>query len=167
MGQTPRVEARTKVMIRARLRGAGPEREACILDLSTRGLAASAENAPQRGEIVELVVGRNNLVGQVKWSGPRRFGMAFRDRISVIGLMSGEGELKHGARGPVRSAEQVTAVAAKQGGLIRRIEFAVFFAAAFVGTLYVADFVGSALGSLSSVEAALAGKGVSQLAHAQ
>lgn len=167
MAQTPRIEDRTKVMIRARLRGAGPERDACILDISTRGLAASVDQAPPRGEIVELVVGRNNLVGQVKWSGQRRFGIAFRDRISVIGLISGEGELKHGARAPVRSSDQAVAAAASGGGLIRRIEFAIVFAAAAAGTFYVADFVGSAMGSFHSVGSALSRAQVSQLAHAR
>ena len=88
----PRVEERTPIMLRARLRGAGPEREACIVDVSSGGLAATVERPPRPGVHVELVVGDIVLIGQVKWSNVRRFGMQFRERISVDGLMDGESE---------------------------------------------------------------------------
>ncbi|KPL66962.1 hypothetical protein SZ64_01955 [Erythrobacter sp. SG61-1L] len=153
-------------MIRARLRGAGPERDACIVNLSTRGLAASAEGAPQRGEIVELVVGRSNLVGQVKWTSPRRFGIAFRDRISVVSLISGEGDLQ--LERATRSRVQIDARAANENGRGRgRVEFLLIAAAAALGTFYIADFATSALGSLQGVEQALGGSPVTSLAHVQ
>ena len=79
-------------MLRARLRGAGPEREACIVDVSSGGLAATVDKPPRAGSHVELVVGDIVLIGQVKWSNVRRFGMEFRERISVDGLVEGEDE---------------------------------------------------------------------------
>ena len=75
LNQTPRIEDRTKVMIRARLRGPNGECDACVLDISSRGLAASTTTPPARGEFVELLVGRSRLVGQVRWTGQRRFGV--------------------------------------------------------------------------------------------
>ena len=161
----PRVEDRTKVMIRARLRGAGPERDACIVDLSTRGLAATAENAPQRGDYVELVVGGKNLIGQVKWSSMRRFGVAFRERISVIGLLSGDGEVV-----TLKAREAVRKTRAQHvppSRIVRRIEFAVFAAAGAAATFVVADYSGSALHSLDTVKLALAGSSVSPSAPAR
>ncbi len=86
----PRVEPRTRVTVRASLRDAGPEREACILDASTRGLLATAARPPARGEFIELVVGRHVIVGQVKWASARRFGVALRERISIPALVSGD-----------------------------------------------------------------------------
>ncbi|WP_226794175.1 PilZ domain-containing protein [Altererythrobacter sp. CC-YST694] len=157
MGQAPRIEDRTKVMIRARLRGAGAEREVCIVNLSSRGLAASADHAPTRGEIVELVVGRNNLVGQVKWSGPRRFGIAFQNRISVMSVISGEGELELGKAGHANArqgAEQVQA-----GARRFPLEGILMAAVAAGATFYLGGFAGEVLGAFHSVEEALEGAG--------
>jgi hypothetical protein len=53
------------------------------LDISTRGLLAITARPPTRGEFVELIVGGQMLVGQVKWAGERRFG-------SVAALVSGD-----------------------------------------------------------------------------
>jgi len=155
--QAPRIEDRTKVMIRARLRDAGPGREACILNLSSRGLAASADYAPRRGEIVELVVGRNNLVGQVKWSGPRRFGIAFRNRISVMSVISGEGELElaKAGQGNALRGEDL----ARLGSRRFPLECMLLAGAAAVATFYLSGFADSAFGSLHSVEEALMGAG--------
>src|SRR5690606_7793991 len=101
--------------------------EACVLDISTRGLAASSAAPPQRGEFVELMIGDSNLVGQVRWSSGRRFGIAFRDRVSVIGVLSGEGStsLKGGreAACTVTLRRADAAVARSEGG---KLEFVIF-----------------------------------------
>jgi hypothetical protein len=60
------------------------------LDISTRGLLAITARPPTRGEFVELIVGGQMLVGQVKWAGERRFGIVLRERISVAALVSGD-----------------------------------------------------------------------------
>lgn len=154
----PRIEDRTKVMIRARLRGAGPERDACIVDLSSRGLAAAAEDPPGRGDFVEMVVGDAVLVGQVKWSSTRRFGMAFRERISVIGVLSGEGGavgLKaRQAQDRKRERRQASAAG---GGIGRRLQFLVLLGAGAAATFYIAENAGAALHSLDAARIAMAG----------
>lgn len=143
-------------MIRARLRDAGPERDACILNLSPGGLAASAQEPPSRGSYVELAIGQHKLVGQVRWTSARRFGIAFREKVSVIGLISGED-------GPVEiklrnNAARKAAREQQTGSSIgRRVEFVVFAAAGAAATFYIADFVFSALGSLDLVAIALSG----------
>lgn len=157
-GYRPRIEERTKVMVRAKLRSGHSESDACVLDISTRGLAASSAVAPQRGEFVELAIGDNILIGQVRWSSGRRFGVAFRDRVSVIGVLSGEGSatLKRGREAActvaLRRADTVEARA--ESG---RLEFVIFAAAAAISTLFVADYASSSLSSLDTVKLALNG----------
>jgi len=102
-------------MLRARLRGAGPERDACIVDVSAGGLAATVERPPRPGVHVELVVGDIVLIGQVKWSNVRRFGMQFRERISVEGLMDGEGSASSLERLWARLKLKVKAVVRRGG----------------------------------------------------
>ena len=84
-----RIEPRTRAMVRASLRDCYMTRDACILDISTRGLLAVTANPPRMGEIVELRVGRNVLMGQVRWSSARRFGMSLRERVSIAALAEG------------------------------------------------------------------------------
>lgn len=76
-------------MVRARLRDAAGERDMCIIDISTKGLLATAADPPVRGEFVEIHVGRNRLAGQVKWAGTHRFGLALRERVSVAAMVEG------------------------------------------------------------------------------
>lgn len=156
--QRPRSEDRTKVMIRARLRGAGPEREVCIVDLSSRGLSATADNPPRRGDFVELAVGDIVLIGQVKWTSMRRFGLAFRERISVVGLLSGDGgsvALKDSQAAQKRDDRKRAAPGAAT--IAKRLEYIAFFAAGAVATFVVADYTATALHSLDDVKVALAG----------
>ena len=89
IGPNPRIEERTKVMVRASIRDEGPRRDVCILDVSTRGLLATTASPPVRGDFIEIEFGGHSLVGHVKWSGQRRFGIVFQDRISVISFLSG------------------------------------------------------------------------------
>lgn len=153
----PRIEDRTKAMVRARLRGAGAERDACILDLSSRGLSATADDPPRRGDYVELLVGEAVLLGQVKWSSERRFGMAFRERISVISVLSGEGgavTLKH--RETVRKQADRKRNAPGAVSVARRIEYAVVFAAGAAATFVLADYAQDALRPMQEVRLAMA-----------
>ena len=149
------------MLARARLRGSGQEQDACIVNVSSRGLAATADNPPRRGEIVEIKVGDNQLVGEVKWSDMRRFGVALRERISVISLISGDSDgvtLKH--KEAVR--KQKARASADRSNISRKIQFLVFMAAGAAATLVVADFVGDSMQSLGEAKAAMAGERVAQ-----
>ncbi|MXO72029.1 PilZ domain-containing protein [Alteraurantiacibacter buctensis] len=103
----PRVEPRTRAMVRARLRDAQGERDVCLIDISTRGVLATAEHPPRRGEFVELQIGRNRLAGQVKWTGDHRFGVSLRERVSVAAMAEGGNE-------PVELARSVSQVRARR-----------------------------------------------------
>lgn len=84
-----RIEPRVRAMVRARLRDSCAERDICIIDMSTRGILATAARPPKRGEIIELSVGCNRLTGQVKWASERRFGVSLRERVSVAAMAEG------------------------------------------------------------------------------
>lgn len=153
------MEDRTKVMIRARLRGAGCERDACIIDLSSRGLSASADNPPRRGDYVELAIGDISLVGQVKWSSMRRFGIAFRERVSVVAIMSGDGgAVTLQRREAVQKREARERAAVLTGGIAKKVEYAVIVAAGAAATWVVSDYAFAALRPLATAKVAMAGR---------
>jgi PilZ domain len=85
----PRVEPRVRAMVPARLRDDLGERDVCLIDISTRGVLATTEFPPKRGEFIELQVGQNRLAGQVKWVAKHRFGMSLRERVSVAAMAEG------------------------------------------------------------------------------
>lgn len=85
----PRVEARVRAVVRARLRDDRGERDICLIDISTRGLLATTAHPPARGDFVEIIVGRNRMSAQVKWASGRRFGLLLRERVSIPAMIEG------------------------------------------------------------------------------
>ena len=85
----PRVETRVRALVRAQIRDNMGTRDCCVIDVSTRGLLVTAARPPRRGDFVEVRIGRNTIVGHVKWSGDRRFGVALQDRISPAAVAEG------------------------------------------------------------------------------
>jgi hypothetical protein len=59
------------------------------MDVSSRGILATATLPPKRGEIVEIAVGSNRIAGQVKWASERRFGVLLRERVDVAAMIGG------------------------------------------------------------------------------
>ncbi len=145
-----RRDNRHKVLIRARLRGAGALLECCILDLSTRGLLATASEVPPRGEVVELQAdaprGRVTLVGRVEWAKGRRFGLTLDERLDLGLLLAGE-------KAPVHAAVAVAAPARMAG---RRFEFWVIAAAALVAGLLLVRVVSGGWGWAATAREAMA-----------
>ncbi|MFC3097430.1 hypothetical protein [Alteraurantiacibacter palmitatis] len=83
------MEARVRAVVRARLRDNLGERDICLIDISTRGLLATAARPPVRGDFVEIIVGRNRMSAQVKWTSERRFGLLLRERVSIPAMIEG------------------------------------------------------------------------------
>ncbi|MDG2004406.1 MAG: hypothetical protein P8J20_13855 [Novosphingobium sp.] len=157
----PRVELRTKALIKACLRDGGAEREACVLDVSTRGILATTARPPTRGEFVELMVGRQMLVGQVKWASQRRFGIVLRERISVAALIAGDSgsvALMHAQSARKRSGSIFEALTENSRNLGQLVQFAIMVAILGVGAYFLADYAGSGLGSLQDAKVAMSGK---------
>lgn len=84
MGQADqRSEERTRALVRARLRGSGLDRDANILDLSSRGLLLTAAMPPKRDHTVTVVANGYTLSGKVVWVNERRFGISLDAPILV------------------------------------------------------------------------------------
>ena len=159
-------EPRKKVMIKARMRVGAAWRDACILDLSSRGLMIQASDPLPGGSYLELRRGRHVIVARVVWSRDRRAGLRTQDALPTEAIIA---EPDHSAGPPiVAGAERRAAPAARVPRATdheqsrwqsRAWEFAsvVFVGAAFATVAY--GTVASALERpLEAVEGALAVK---------
>ena len=76
-------EKRRKVLIRAKVRAGGLPVDACIRDISSKGLMIQAKVPPPRGTYVEIVTASHTIVGRVVWGNNMRFGITTRDKLHV------------------------------------------------------------------------------------
>ncbi|QNN64138.1 hypothetical protein H9L12_07015 [Sphingomonas rhizophila] len=81
-------EERRKVLIRARMRAPDGWHDACILNVSSRGLMVQAAQPAERGTYLEIRRGAHVIVGRVVWSGKHRLGLPAQDRLPVEALIS-------------------------------------------------------------------------------
>ncbi|HEY0630188.1 MAG TPA: PilZ domain-containing protein [Sphingomicrobium sp.] len=80
-------EPRRNVMIAARMRTGADWSDACILNMSSKGMLLHSEDAPVRGSYLEIRRGAHIIIGRVVWSKPNRFGIQAQDHIPVDGLV--------------------------------------------------------------------------------
>ena len=95
MGQALKTRSpRQKVLITTRMRVSAGWTDACILNISARGLMIQAASpSPARGSYVEIRRGARIIIGRVMWSEQRRFGLATQDQLdveSIIALPGGD-----------------------------------------------------------------------------
>ncbi len=81
-------EPRKKVMIKARMRVGSAWRDACILDLSSRGLMIQSSDPLPGGSYLELRRGRHIIVARVMWSRDRRCGLLSQDPLPTDAIIS-------------------------------------------------------------------------------
>lgn len=144
-------------MLRAVLRDGGPERIACVLDLSSRGLMATCATPPKRGAVVELCIGRHPLVGQVQWTEDRRFGVKLQERIDVIAVIGNEaGPATLRAAQKARGKPSVAARLAFSRQVARGFTYGVLMAAMAAGAVAAAQTVKNSLAPLAQVSGILA-----------
>ncbi len=74
--------------------------------MSARGMLMSATTAPQRGEIVEVVLGGQVVVGQVRWALGRNFGIGLNERLNVPGVLQGKGGPVIASRAPAAQTSE-------------------------------------------------------------
>ena len=86
-------EHRHRVLIRAKMRAGGLPVDACIRDISSKGMMIQSKAPPPRGTYVEVITGTQRIVGRVVWGGSMRFGINTRDKIHVELVV---GELRTG-----------------------------------------------------------------------
>jgi hypothetical protein len=81
-------EPRKKVMIKARMRVGAAWQDACILDMSSRGLMIQASDPPPGGSYLELRRGRHVIVARVVWSRDRRAGLRSQDPLPTEAIIA-------------------------------------------------------------------------------
>lgn len=80
-------ESRLNVMIKARMRAGATWSDACILNLSTRGMLVRSADSPERGSYLEIRRGAHVIVARVVWSKPGRFGVHTQDPVPAGSLI--------------------------------------------------------------------------------
>ena len=80
-------EPRRKVMIKARMRAGVSWSDACILNLSSRGMLVHAPTAPSRGSYLEIRRGEYVIVARVVWASSNKFGVRTQDFVPADGLI--------------------------------------------------------------------------------
>lgn len=87
MALKPR-EPRRKVMIQARMRLGASWSDACILNLSSRGMLVRGKGAPSRGAYLEIRRGHYVVVARVVWANADRFGVETQDIVPAEQLIN-------------------------------------------------------------------------------
>jgi hypothetical protein len=152
-------EDRLRVMLPARMRSAAGWGDACILNISSRGLLVYSNAAAKPGAFVEIRRGRQLIVARVVWRQNRRIGLCSPDRVHVQDIISDEA-LAAAVQASGPSLER-RAVPRAEGNRdrARGIEFVwtVLIATAIAG--WAAIYVHQVLaGTMSTVRTALAGQ---------
>ena len=81
-------EPRINVTVQARLRIGASWSDACILNVSSRGVLIHAPQPPQRGSYVELRRGDQVIIGRVMWSKGSRAGLRAQDRVPIEAIVT-------------------------------------------------------------------------------
>jgi hypothetical protein len=84
-------ELRRRVMITARLRTGAEWSDACILNISSRGLMIQSGRTAPEGASVELRRGEHVIVARVMWRDGSRAGLRCDERLPVEEIMSQTG----------------------------------------------------------------------------
>jgi len=76
-------EPRHKVLVRARMKAGAGWHDACILNISTRGMMLQAADPPGRGSYLEIRRGAQVIVARVMWTRSHRFGIKSQDLLPI------------------------------------------------------------------------------------
>jgi hypothetical protein len=85
-GQKPR-ELRRRVMVPARVRHGGSWADACILNISSRGLLVHSGRPIPRGTDIEIWRGDHVIVARVVWGEGGRTGLQAHERLPIDEIM--------------------------------------------------------------------------------
>jgi hypothetical protein len=153
------------VLIQARMRVGAAWSDACILNLSRRGMLVQSGMAPRRGNYLEIRRGAHVVVARVVWAKEQRFGVQTQDLVRAEDLLQEIDNSSMSARAisaasERRSAPRSAAVRHEanrfRGKALEFGSLAVFgVAAAFLLFATIDELLGRPIGAL---EAALVGK---------
>lgn len=85
-------EDRRRTVLPARLRSGVRWTEACILNVSSRGLLIYARNNLQPGSLIEIRRGQQMVFARVVWRNNQRIGLHSPDPLPVAEIIRGETE---------------------------------------------------------------------------
>lgn len=74
-------------MIKARMRAGASWSDACILNMSSRGMLVHAPTVPSRGSYLEIRRGGYVIVARVVWANDNRFGVQTQDVVPADDLI--------------------------------------------------------------------------------
>lgn len=120
-GFRPR-DPRVTVLLPSRMRVGATWVEACIHNVSSRGLLVASDEAPKPGTYVEIRRGRSVLVGRAVWAKGRLFGVRTQDRVDLAALKQEAGRAAghRDADGPAGQFERRREDRFKQDAAIAR-----------------------------------------------
>ncbi len=81
-------ELRRRVVVRARVRSGAQWADACILNVSSRGLLIQTSRPVPEGSMVELLRGDHLIMARVMWSTAGRSGLRSEERLPVEDILS-------------------------------------------------------------------------------
>lgn len=138
-------EPRHKVLVRARVKSGAGWHDACILNVSSRGLLLQAADPPLTGSYLEIRRGALVIVARVMWTKSHRFGVKSQDRLPVDAIIhdvevpvTGEG-VRVGERR--RTPRPALPTAARSRHLGRAIEYGFIVVMAVTAAGFVASEV--------------------------
>lgn len=99
-------EQRRKVVVPARMQAGGRWSDACILNVSSRGLLLHSSSAPSAGSYLEIRRGQHVMVARVVWTEAERFGVQNQDRLPVDAI--------------VRDLPSIGSATSKESGFVER-----------------------------------------------
>lgn len=156
-------EDRRKVMLSARMRSGASWHDACILNMSSRGLMLQTSARTERGAYLEVRRGPHVIVARVIWTGQQRVGLKAQDRLSVDAIVT---EQATASAGPDALVERRTAPRPRQDPEVRSRQLSRMMQAVTLGGLGIAAAVIAVAGiqealgsSVGRVGAALAASG--------
>jgi hypothetical protein len=152
-------------LVKARVRANATWSDACILNLSTRGMLLRAARSPVRGSYLEIRRGIHVIIARVVWAKPDRFGVQTQDPVHADSLIV-DAQKPPAQTNPqgcsfieCRAAPRPSEV--KHEASRRRshaIEFRTFLLLGAIATLVIGESVAEALGKpLAAVNSVLAG----------
>lgn len=144
-------------MLKVRLRAEAAWHDACVVNVSPRGIGLKATDPPPRGEYVEICNGPQLIVGRVVWTKNHRFGVRAQDRLDVRSLnnvvaVAPETDREQSRHFQRRLDEQCD----RSRTVARAMQFACLLLLTAAGAIGLADAVKTALSEpLATASAAL------------
>ncbi|WP_139198099.1 PilZ domain-containing protein [Sphingomonas gellani] len=90
-------EPRVRVIVPCRMNHNGGWLDACIHNVSSRGMLVASDGSVKSGDYIDIRRGTLVIIGRVVWAKDRFFGVRTQDRISVDALV---GEPRRATRPP-------------------------------------------------------------------